>query len=111
MQSNRETARFTGVVEWVSDGDTIRIQGHEFPIRIWGVDAPERDTAAGQTAREFMTTLVKSKVVECTKVAVDKYRRTVAKCSINGRSLSSLLLENGHGVEMCRFTGGQLGHC
>lgn len=111
VQSQQDAQRFSGVVNWVTDGDTLRVAGHEYPIRLWGVDAPERDTPEGVRAGRYLTTLVKGRRVECVSVAIDKYRRTVAKCSVNGRGVSELVLERGHGVEMCRFTGGQLGGC
>lgn len=110
-QRQREAARFSGVVDWVSDGDTFQIADYPWPIRIWGVDAPERDTPEGQAARDFLDGLIRNQTVTCEKVAVDRYRRTVARCSLDGAGLSLALLNAGHGSEMCRFTGGELGFC
>lgn len=102
---------FEGRVTWVSDGDTFKIEGHNWPIRLWGVDAPERDTEKGQIARDYVSAKIKGRVVSCEKVVVDKYKRTVAKCFVDGASLAKDLLNKGHGVEMCSFTRGALGTC
>lgn len=102
---------FSGTVEWVSDGDTIRISGHKWPIRLWGIDAPERDTPEGKAAQSFARTAWNNRAVTCTKRAVDKYRRTVASCRLGEDDLSQAILAAGHATEMCRFTGGALGHC
>lgn len=107
----REAAVFGGKVTWVSDGDTFQIEGHDWPVRLWGVDAPERDTVEGVAAREFVTDLILGQRLDCQKVVVDRFRRTVARCRVNDEDLSPLILEAGHGVEMCSFTGGELGYC
>lgn len=39
---------FTGKVTWVTDGDTFKVSGHDWPIRIWGINAPERDNTGAK---------------------------------------------------------------
>lgn len=107
----RQAATFSGSVTWVSDGDTLKVSGHPWPVRLWGVDAPELDTALGLVAREFLFGLLEDQTVTCEKVVVDKFKRTVAKCTINGMGLSETLLSEGHAIEMCGFTKGSLGRC
>ena len=110
-EEQRQADQFFGVVDWVSDGDTFQIEGYPWPIRLWGVDAPERETLAGIRARAFVTDLILGEVLACEKVVVDKYRRTVARCSLGDDDLSLVILAAGHGVEMCGFTRGALGGC
>src|SRR5690554_2995506 len=52
--------QFTARVVRVEDGDTVRIQrGREtVPVRIFGIDAPERDQAWGAEAREAAVRLL-----------------------------------------------------
>ena len=100
-----------GVVSFVNDGDTFQIAGHAYSIRLWGIDAPERDTQAGQNAQAFMRSLIRGKTLRCQKKAVDKYRRTVARCYLGEDDISKLALNAGHGVEMCRFTSNAYGTC
>ena len=56
---------FSGSVVWVSDGDTIKVSGHEWSIRIWGIDAPERDTNARLESRDFLQKLIKGQNLTC----------------------------------------------
>lgn len=102
---------FSGRVTWVSDGDTFKVAGHSWPVRVWGLDAPERDTDAGVASRAFVTELVKGKTVSCEKVVIDKYKRTVAKCFLGEEDIASLVLEAGFANEYCSFTRGYYGHC
>jgi endonuclease YncB( thermonuclease family) len=103
--------KFTGRVTWVSDGDTFKMFGHEWPIRVWGIDAPERDNAAGKASRSFVTRLINGKMLTCEKVVVDKYRRTVARCWYKGKDIAQTILENGHAIEYCSFSGGYYSRC
>ena len=106
-----ETESFTGRVTWVSDGDTFKVSEHRWAIRIWGIDAPEGDTAEGQSARTFVTKVIKNKVLRCDVVVVDKYNRTVATCYLNGKDIAPIILSNGHTVEYCSFSRGYYGYC
>lgn len=105
----RDAARIEGVVEWVFDGDTIRIAGHRWKIRLWGVDAPEYGTDEGAAARDWLRGQIMGKPAICEKVAVDKFRRTVARCAVDGVALEAALLAQGHAMELCGFTRGALG--
>jgi endonuclease YncB( thermonuclease family) len=102
---------FSGRVTWVSDGDTFKVSGHDWSIRVWGIDAPERDNSAGQASREFVTQLIKGKILTCEKVAVDRYRRTVSKCWHKDKDIAQLILEASHAIEYCSFSGGYYGRC
>ena len=106
-----ETETFAGRVTWVSDGDTFKLSEHRWAVRIWGIDAPERDTQAGQDARTFVTQLIKGKPLRCDFVVVDKYKRTVATCYLNNRDIAPIILEAGHAVEYCSFSRGYYGYC
>jgi endonuclease YncB( thermonuclease family) len=106
-----ETETFSGRVTWVSDGDTFKMADHRWAIRIWGIDAPERDTAAGQEARVFVTKLIKNKMLRCEFVVIDKYKRTVASCYLNGKDIAPIILNEGHAVEYCSFSQGYYGNC
>jgi endonuclease YncB( thermonuclease family) len=106
---SRET--FGGTVNWVTDGDTFKIQGYPWPIRIWGIDAPERDTNAGVTARVFVERLIKGQNLTCEKVVVDRYQRTVAKCFLGDQDIARLILGASHAREYCSFSNGFYGRC
>lgn len=109
--SARSDALIKGKVAWVYDGDTYQIEGHGPRIRLWGVDTPERGTALGDAAYAFVKDRLTGKQLTCRRKAVDRYQRTVARCDLEGQDLGVLILEAGHGQEMCRFTRGALGTC
>lgn len=111
LAPDRRDTTFTGKVTWVTDGDTFQVQGHDWPIRVWGIDAPERDTNAGLTAQAFARGLLMGKTVTCTKRAVDKYRRSVAQCKLAEKDFAKLMIEAGHAKEYCRFTKNIYGTC
>ena len=102
---------FTGRVTWVSDGDTFKMTGHDWPIRVWGIDAPERDNAGGQASRDYVTRLIKGKTVSCEKIVVDRYKRIVATCFLGGKDIAETILSNGHATEYCSFSRGHYGRC
>lgn len=103
--------RFSGTVSWVSDGDTIRVNGHNFPLRLWGIDAAERDTEAGARAHLYLQELAGGQIADCERIAIDKYRRTVARCSIAKGDLSALMIAADHAKEYCSFSGNYYGTC
>ncbi len=81
----------------VTDGDSLRIDGER--IRLWGMDAPELGQKCqklgvsydcGITAREALISLIGNSQVKCEKVNTDRYRRTVARCSVDGADLGGL---------------------
>ncbi len=110
-EQKARAAEIEGRVAWVTDGDTIRIEGHPYPIRLWGIDAAERDTIAGQSARSFLESKIKGERLLCRRKAVDDYRRTVATCEIAGEDLSALMINVGHAQEFCRFSRNAFGTC
>ena len=100
-----------GRVAWISDGDTIRIDGHAYPVRLWGIDAPERETRAGERSRQFLIDQIADKPITCRRRAVDQYRRTVADCEVAGKNLSKMMIAAGQAIEYCRFTRNAYGTC
>lgn len=83
----------------VIDGDTLNVGGR--PIRLEGIDAPElRQTCAdgwpaGQESRRALAAIATSGAVRCRRVTTDRYGRTVAFCSVDGRDLGAVLVRSG----------------
>lgn len=97
----------------VVDGDGLRL-GAEV-VRLWGVDAPERDQTCvlaqapypcGRQAAQVLTELVRGKAVRCDEVDADLYGRTVARCSADGLDLGGELVRLGWAVEYKRYSHG-----
>jgi endonuclease YncB( thermonuclease family) len=95
-------AAYVGVTT-VIDGDTIDIHGQRF--RLFGIDAPEskqlcNDVAGksyrcGQVAANILSNLIGRQTVTCEKKDVDRYKRIVAKCSVNGQDVGAYLVGKG----------------
>lgn len=91
----------------IIDGDTLYLEGVSTRIRLWGVDAPERDENGFEKANETLTALVAGRVLACEQVDTDPYARIVARCFIDdGRDLSAAMISSGAAREYLRFTGG-----
>ena len=97
----------------VIDGDTIEIQGTR--IRLHGVDAPEsrqechvggKAWRCGQQAALALSDWLGASTVSCQQVAVDRYKRIVARCSKGEMDLGSWLVSNGWALDYPRYSEG-----
>lgn len=72
----------TGRAIWVVDGDTINLQKPDKTwqvVRLYGIDAPEKDQAYGPEATRELIALTGRKRVRVEPVETDRYGRTVAR--------------------------------
>jgi endonuclease YncB( thermonuclease family) len=91
----------------VVDGDTLRCGSVR--VRLASIDAPEvpghcnpgRSCTPGDpyASTDNLSALVAGADVQCRKTDVDRYGRTVALCSANGRDLSCAQYQGGFAVE------------
>ena len=87
----------------VIDGDTFDIGGER--VRLFGVDAPERDQPCTDSREEpwpcgaWVTAQVDALYggaqAACTTLDIDRYQRPVVRCSIGGRDLGQMLVADG----------------
>lgn len=91
----------------VVDGDTLYLEGVATRIRLWGVDAPEREEPGFDEATQMLAGLVTGETLSCEHVDTDRYLRIVARCYFaDGRDLSEAMIESGAATEYLRFTQG-----
>lgn len=97
----------------VYDGDTITIAGrisgdktiYKFSVRLRGIDCPEMKTKnqaeknIAVKARDFVVDLCLNKRVKLENCSNDKYGRLLADVVVNGKNISTLLIENKLAVE------------
>lgn len=90
----------------VVDGDTIDIYGTR--IRLWGIDAPELDTAKGQRAKAFLEHKIfeLEGIVECHEMGAPSYGRIVAICTALDEDLAKLLVCAGHARDWPEYSQG-----
>lgn len=91
----------------VTDGDTIRVQLDSGPIkvRVFGADAPERDTQFGPPATKLMRSLVEDKAVELESVTQDSYDRIVARVFVGETDVGAAMIEKGYAWAYRRYLG------
>ena len=103
-----------GPVSRIRDGDTFLI-GNQ-PIRLCGIDAPEKRQRGGDAATAYLRQLTKGKSLRCIPVTEGtvcdgrsrrtNYDRIVAQCFIQGRDLAMMLVRARHACDWPKFSGG-----
>lgn len=78
-------------VKGIVDGDTIETSVRKNPVRIEGIDTPEKGKLGYSEAKQALGKLLKDKKVTVTPVATDKYGRTVAKVKLGNNLVSNLM--------------------
>lgn len=108
-----EPVRYSARVAYVIDGDTLALDGVEPRIRLWGVDAPERDQRGAQAATDALKSLAGQGVrVSYIQIDRDRYSRIVARVFLpDGREINRMMIEGGTATEFCRYSKGFYGRC
>ena len=95
----------------VVDGDTIVLNGEK--IRFSGIDTPElKQTCIDENQKVFCGVLVKmilikkigNKIPICISEGKDIYKRTLAECFIDDKSLSSFLVRSGYAFAYRKYS-------
>ena len=106
------TEVFEARVSKVIDGDTFSLRGQSRRIRIWGLDAPEREEAGGTLATGRLRQLIDGQRLRCSLVDIDRYGRLVAQCYLpDGRDIAAEMIRFGVAREYCRYSRGYYGRC
>ncbi len=84
---------FQAPVLEVVDGDTVRIPG--YTVRLYGVDAPEKDQPFGPQATMCLAALVWGRIVEVYPRDEDRYGRLVAVLKVGDREVNETLVARG----------------
>lgn len=81
----------------VLDGDTveIKINNEIKKIRLFGIDAPEKDQPYGLMAREFLNRIILDKEVNLSIKDEDKYGRILAIIYLNDKDINKIMVKNG----------------
>ena len=104
----------------VPDGDSLWVVrdpnavDSALPVRLFGIDAPERDQDFGREAQEALWRLVwRTKGLRMEVVDVDHYHRLVVllyqQSAGRQRSINRILIEQGHARWYSRFGGEEFG--
>ena len=86
----------------VIDGDTLHIGSHR--IRLFGINAPEVGSVAGEEATRLMESLSANRPVTCNVMDTDRWQRLVAQCYVGGSDLGAAMVALGWAVNYDRYT-------
>ncbi len=101
----------------VIDGDTLRLEGQEVPIRLERIDAPETNQACenvrgssypcGVMAADKLRSLVEQGEVRCEAHGVDGEERPLATCFVGDLNVNAAMIVSGWAVEVDALSGGR----
>lgn len=106
------SAALIGVAS-IIDGDTLEIHGQR--IRLEGVDAPEsrqscqlngKPWRCGTASANALADWVGRRTAHCEEQYRDRYKRAVARCSVDGVSMEDWLVRNGWALDYPRYSKG-----
>ena len=106
-------AELSGPVR-VIDGDTLDMDGVR--IRLWGIDAPEKNQTCqgkdgqiyecGRDSAAVMIELTRDRRVQCEARGQDRYRRVVAVCQTESGEINAAMVARGWAVDWPRYSNG-----
>lgn len=88
----------------ITDGDTFRCDG-SLKIRLWGIDAPERDAPGGIAATNTLRAIATDQTLVCRRKG-KSYDRIVARCWIGNRDVAGEMVRRGQAVDLPKFSKG-----
>jgi endonuclease YncB( thermonuclease family) len=92
-----DTLRFN--VARVEDADTLMVEGddgHEVPVRLWGIDAPEGRQPYGEAATRVAEDIIGREPVEVDITGRDRYGRIVGRVRVGDTNLGEALVAAGY---------------
>ena len=99
--------RFPVKVVGVSDGDTFTVINRDnlqLKIRVYGIDAPEKNQAYGNKSKQALSSLIFGKSIEIDVQTQEKWGRFVAKVyTPDGKDVALLMLQTGMAWHYTRF--------
>lgn len=98
LVSSVQAETFTGFVDSVIDGDTVRVvdlNHKRHKVQLLGIDAPEKEQSYGKECRELLKDLVKGEKVDVIWGAMDQYGRLLATLVVDGGNVNLRMLADG----------------
>lgn len=104
VEINKSNEKIKYKVIKVSDGDTILVKklknnvldGDLIKVRLYGVDAPEKDQDFGYESKKALMNYVSNKTIEIDIKSKDRYGRSVGILYVDGRNINEELLRDGY---------------
>ena len=96
--SEHEFQVLDGICVGVSDGDSLHLElqsGERVRVRLYGIDAPEKNQECALAARKKLGKLIYNKQIRVEVLDVDKYGRYVGKVYAGARYVNRYMLKEG----------------
>ena len=94
-----EAGEFTATLVRIFDGDSFlakKSNGTEVEIRLFGIDAPERNQPWSRKSRDALRDLLQDTGFSVRTITIDTYERTIAVVTLpDGRQVNSAMVEAG----------------
>jgi endonuclease YncB( thermonuclease family) len=102
---NEPASVLTGQVVRVVDGDTLVVQLASGPLRVrlYAVDAPEKQQPYGKEAAAALAELTAGKPVSIEPIEQDRYERLVGIVHVGDTNVNSRLVSQGHAWAYRRY--------
>ena len=87
-----------GICVGVSDGDSLHLElpdGERVRVRLYGIDAPEKDQDFALPARKKLGKLIYNRQIRVEVVDIDKYGRYVGRVYAGARYVNRFMLKEG----------------
>lgn len=75
----------------IIDGDTFETSRRKHPVRLDGVDTPEKTEPGYQAAKKELQELILNREVTVETIARDKYGRPIAKVKLDNQSVNKAM--------------------
>ena len=92
------------LLDRVIDGDTFVAGGKH--VRLWGIDAPEKDEAHFLAAKLYLETLLQQSPFSCYYKHKDRYQRLVMQCFSKDEDIASSLVRMGVAKDYPKYSKG-----
>lgn len=92
------------IYERVIDGDTFIASGKK--IRLWGIDAPEKNEPESFAATLYLEVLLEQGKLLCNEIDIDKYERHVMRCYSGEEDIAASLVKNGMATDYKVYSKG-----
>lgn len=92
------------IFDRVIDGDTFIASGKR--IRLWGIDAPEKDEEMYQICSKALELFLETGRLECKLINFDRYDRHVMHCNSDGSDVGGLMVKTGFAEDYQKYSGG-----
>ncbi|MEY4904132.1 MAG: hypothetical protein RLZZ292_1947 [Bacteroidota bacterium] len=99
------------------DGDTLNFYDWNIRVRLWGIDAPEKNQICfdaqaqsypcGVISKNALAAIVEGVEVIChDKTQVDRYNRRVMICEAGGYDIGATIVRYGYALDMPKYSHG-----